>query len=530
MTCPSSETLSRWSDGTLKAGEAAAVDRHLGECPECRAKARALRAAGRWVESVAEPGEGCLTPEEMASVLAGGPVPSHVADCPRCAAELADLRPPRRRRRLLRFEPSSVRRTAWIASAAAVVLVMAGLVVLTRPRTGPPKGAREARAPETEGPGREPVVPVQVPEVSRPPETVPPAPAVSKIPEPLREERPPADFPPGPSKAESPSTGPVPIPEPVPGPERPTVAEAPRPREAAMTVRSGNFRVGGARATVIPEGVPARAEGRTGVEFAGARVILENGACISASGAAMTLLEGGLSACISPGAGFVLCLDEFRIVPWSGSSRVLLSAAKGRVVIEEGAARCGAQLLAEGVEHQAKGGRLEPLRGRTLPPALRPRETPVWRLDLANRNVTRGKLPRGKVVMTPFGPALAATPFEDEFFFGGIQYSWGGETEIFTLQSTTAFRFRYLLKGASSFGFVVRNRTKDESFGIRMDGVEGHWTTATVRVLDIPVKPGGVRVAAEPGDRYGWFGWNVGRPGEPAELWVDRIEVLEIEP
>lgn len=530
MTCPSPETLSRWSDGTLRPGEAAVVDRHLSGCPRCRARAGALRAAGSWVRSVAEPGAGCLTPEEMAGVLAGGPVPPHVKDCPRCAAELADLRPPRRRRRLLRFEPPSARRVAWVASAAAAILAVAVLAVLARPRPATPEGAPEARAPEPEAPGREPVV-LRDPEPARSPEPVPPMPMVPGAPEPPRAERPPAEPPPpGPEKAEPPPAEPVPVPGPAPGPGRSTVAETPRPREAALAVRGGSLRVEGARPPVLLEGVPARAEGRTSVDFARARVTLDGGAFFSVAGPELTLLEGGLSACVPPQSGFILRLEDLRIVPCAGSSRVLLSAAKGRVVVDEGAARCGNLVLAEGVEHQVKSGRLEPLRRRTLPPALRPREASVWRLDLANRNATRGKLPRGAVTATPAGPVLASTPLEDGFSYGGIQYSWGGETEIFVLRPTTAFRFRYLLKGASSFGFVVRNRTKDESFGIQIGGVEGAWTTATVRVLDIPVKTGGLKVTAEPGDRYGWFGWNVGRPGEPAELWVDRIEVLEIEP
>jgi len=528
MTCPSPEALSRWSDGTLGSREAAAVGRHIADCADCRRKAGAFRAAGAWVRTVAGPGPGCLDPEEVARILEGGPVPPHALACPRCAAELADLRPARRRFRLACIHAPTTR-LGWVAAAAAAVLLAALVVVVSRPRGAGP--AEVVRSPGPKAPEPAPVAapgPEAPPVIPAPPPPVPPSP-------PVPEPRPAPDRPVAPPPAEPPKAEPVPPPVPPrPAPETPTVSEPPAKKDAVFSLKDGGLlaSVGGKwqKVSRIEEGTPLRAEGRTRLEFASAQVTMDGAAIFSLEGAELTLLEGNFSAQVPPRSGFVLRLGACRIVPQASSARVLISAAGNRVAVDEGWARFGEGLLVEGVEHESKDGRLVPQKRRTVPAALRPREIPVWRLDLANRNATRGKLPRGAVTPTPAGPVLASTPVEDDYSSGGIQYSWGGETDIFVLKPTTAFRFRYFLRQPAPVSVVLRNRTKDESFGAPVEGVAGAWTTVTLRVMDIPVKTGGRAVTAEAGDRYGWFGWHVGRPGVPAEVLVDRIEVLEIEP
>jgi hypothetical protein len=475
-----------------------------------------------WITAVGEPGPECLTPDEVAAVLGGGEVPPHAAACPRCAAELADLRPPKRRVRLSRFErPSS--RAVWVAAAAAAALLVAAIIgVSVRPKKAPESPV--VRAPE---------IPVPPPPAVPPPEPPQPPPAVPET-VPVPAVKPPEVKPVAPP-VEPPRVEPEPRPvPPAPKPETPTLVEPPARAEAALSLKAGGLlaQEGGRwqKPDRILEGVPLRADGKARLEFAQAQVSLESAARFSVEREEFTLLDGGISAQVPPRSSFVLRLGTFRIVPQAAVSRVLLSAASGKVVVDEGTARSGDVTLAEGVEHEAKGDRLEPRKGRTVPFAARSRETLTWRLDLANRNATRGKLQRGVLQATPFGPALASTPSADPSTSGGIHYTWGGETETFVLKPTTAFRFRYFLKQPMPVEFVARNRTRDESFGARLDPVAGAWTTVTLRVLDIPVKTGGRDVIAEVGDHYGWFGWNLGRTSVPGDFMVDRVEVLEIEP
>jgi hypothetical protein len=523
MTCPNPETLSRWSDGTLEPAEATAVDRHLEGCAGCRSKASALREAGAWVRAIGNPGSDCLTPEEVAVVLDGGPIPPHASVCPRCAAELADLRPPKRRTRLARFEKQS-KGVLWIVTAAAAVLIAATVAIVLKPRPQPE--APVVRAPR-------PVVPevvtpgVPIPEPTKAPAAVSETPAVPEA-KPVPEK-------PLPPPVEPPKADPEPRPVPPgPAPGTVTIAEAPVRVEAVLALKSGGLlaQEGGKwqKPSRFLEGMPLRADGKTRLEFARAQVALDGAARFSVAREELTLIDGSLSAQVPPQSAFVLRLGNFRIVPQAAASRVLLSAANGRVVVDEGSARAGDLTLAEGVEHEVKADRLEPQKRRTVPPAARPRETPVWRLDLANRNATRGRLPRGTLQATPYGPVLASAPAEDPSSAAGIQYSLGGETDTFVLRPATAIRFRYFLKQPAPLEFVVRNRTKDESFGAKIDGPAGAWTTATYPVIDIPVKKGGRDVIAEAGDHYGWFGWNLGRSGAPGDLMVDRIEILEIDP
>jgi hypothetical protein len=268
-----------------------------------------------------------------------------------------------------------------------------------------------------------------------------------------------------------------------------------------------------------------RAEGKTRLDFAGARLTLDGSTKFSLAGASLSLADGGLSAEVPAGSKFSLLLGTSTVVPQAQAGRVLLVAKEDRVVVEEGSARSGDLVLGEGEEFELRRGQLAARKGRTLPPAARPRESVTWRLDVANPNATRGKLPEGRLA----GRVLVSTPQDNEYYHGSLRYFAGGEAVTFTVKPTTAVRFRYLMKEPAALRFSLRNRTKDENFGIDLEPVAGRWTTATLFVADIPVNTGGKKVACEAGDTYGWFGWSVGKPGRPAEIQIDLFEVVEIE-
>src|ERR1043166_9476731 len=125
MSCFDPEILSRWVDGTLGRAEARAVERHVLLCAACRAKADDLRAASEWLVRATEPGGSCLSQEEIAAILDGASAPDHVATCPRCAAEIAALRPKKRASRRI-----TVRRhetgPGWFVAAASITVAVVG--------------------------------------------------------------------------------------------------------------------------------------------------------------------------------------------------------------------------------------------------------------------------------------------------------------------------------------------------------------------------------------------------------------------
>ena len=134
MSCVDPEVLSRWVDGTLGRAEARAAQRHAALCGACRAKADELRAAAEWLVRATEPGPECLSQEEVAAILEGAAAPDHVGACPRCAAEIAALRPKRRASRRI-----TVRRqetgTGWFGAAAAITVAVLTLVFIAQQRS-----------------------------------------------------------------------------------------------------------------------------------------------------------------------------------------------------------------------------------------------------------------------------------------------------------------------------------------------------------------------------------------------------------
>jgi hypothetical protein len=545
MMCPDPETLSRWRDGELDAREAPAVGVHVDACPSCRRRVETWARVREMIWSAPGPGPDCLGPEDMALALEGKLSSEHLESCAWCSTELASLRPARRRATgLFRRPASSSPRIGW-GVAAAAALFSAGLLaaaLLTR-SSAPAGDVVRSGAPEPP--------PVRVPErapVPPPPAPAPPAPAPAEKPaaspaearpEPARAGAPPASAPAPAAKPAPPPAEPVTEPEkpgvpPTPAPPRTTVAEAIAPRKgAALAVRSGGLATATgvklAGAVRVEEGATLRAEGRTTLEFAKARVTLDASSKFSVSGDALALLEGELAAEAFAGSKFSLDLGILRVVPQTAHGRVLLSARPDRVVVDEGFARWGEIVLHEGVEHHLRKDKLEPSKGRSLRPPPRPRETVTWKLDLKAVAASRRGL-TGRVDVLPEGRVLACEPMEDRTLWDATLGYYDPEgVGLFTVKANTALRFRYFLAKPAPMELVAWNMTKDENFNLPIEAAAGQWTTVTVFWRDVPANPGGKKVVCEVGDKFRGVGFFVGKPGTSPSLTLDRLEILEIE-
>lgn len=522
MSCPTPEDLTRWSDGALDERVIAA---HVESCAACRRQVEEWKRLGEGLAS-AEPGPGCLAAEEMAALLEGRPAPAHVEACPRCAAELAALRPAKRR---ITFrtarQPSAL--VAWAAAGAAALLLIVLVAVSTSPRPKLALTVETVAAPSAPAPVErvEPAPPVVAPPVpaKHDPAPVAPEPRPPQTSPPVEPPRPPEPAPaPAVAKPESPK----------PAETRPTAVEPPR-KEAAFAVRSGGIsRQADGKWTPAqraPEGTLLRADGRTSLDFARARITLDGASRFTLAEEELTLSEGGLSAEVAPGSKFTLALGGVRIAPAAVLGRVLLCARPDRIFIEEGFARAGEMLLPEGVEHHLKKDRLEAQKRRTLPAAARPRESMTWRLDLAGASARKGGL-SGRVDQTAQGRVLASVPNEDKsVFYAYVGYAVFEERGLFTVRPNTAVRFRYYLVQPAPLQFVAWNQTKEENFNLELQTVHGQWTTVTLFMRDVPANPGGKRVACEAGDRYRGVGLHVGKPDTPADVLIDQLEIVEIE-
>ena len=524
MACPAPEELSRWNDGAADATSAVVVKRHVESCASCRARVETLRAAARWIQTLAEPGPDCLSAEDMAALIDGGRgATPHVRLCPRCAAEYRALRPAKKAtQRIYRTRAGAA---PWIAAAAAVVLAVVGLVVGLRPRPTPTVVATKPVPPE---PPPKPVPPPEppAPRIKPPDAFIPPAPPPAPAPQPVPVPEPAP-------KAPDPVPAPVPAPEPPKPAPAPTIVEPAR-RAVALAVKSGALALQqGAKWVKTPrveEGVPLRAEGRTVCEFAGATVTLEASSKVEFQSFDIALHEGGLSADVAPGAAFVLALGGQRIEPLA-SSRVMLVARPDKVVVEEGAAKAGAALLHEGVEFVLRKDRFEPQKRRSLPAAPRPRELGVWKLDFSQPALLRPRLLQGRLSVEGEERFVAATPLGDNpFWQAQVSYFTGDvQKPLFVVKPGTTLRFRYFLSQPAELELVLKNMTKDENYNKPLAAVAGRWTTVTLPVRDVPPNRGGKQVPCEIGDRYVTWGLFVGRPGSTAELYVDQLEILEVD-
>ncbi len=525
MNCPTPEELSRWVDGTIDSASERALAAHAGACARCLRKASELRAAVDWIETAAGPGPRCLSAEEMAAVLDGNPAPAHVRTCPRCAAELASLGVPARRVTVRHYRRRS-QAPVWAAAAAA--LVAAGLVALlyaTRERA--PEVAKEAVERPEAKPSPAPVRPPPLP----PPPSFPTEPVPAPEPAPAPRTPEPAPVPP---VAPPPEPVPVPAPKVDPPPPRSTVAEKAPPRAVPLAVRTGGLSglVGGkwVRSPKVEEGMPLRADGRTAFDFSGAHLTAEGSSRFALFDGEIALHEGGVAAEVPAGVKLAVAIGRQKVVPQTSSARAILVARPDRVVVEEGSARAGALVLAEGVEHLLKKDRLEPQKRRSLPAAPRPREVATWKLDFSNPGTIRPRLNPGRLIVEREERMLGSVPLEgNAFFHAQVAYAVYDERGLFQVKPGTAIRFRYFLSRPASLEAVLWNITKDENFNKPLEAVAGQWTTVTLPARDLPANPGGKKAACDVGDRFRGFGLFVGTPGTPAELYIDQLEILEID-
>jgi hypothetical protein len=537
MTCPKPELLSQWVDGSLNPLVGGAVARHAETCAACAKKARELRAVGAWISSASEPGPACLSIGDMASALESGRIPLHIRTCPRCASEFRALKPEKETRRATRRrERAETPLRAW-AAAAAVMVAVGILLVIASSQNSSPKVQFAYRPPTPLN--REPSTPVPPFPAATPKAPVPAAPAPVQAPVPAL-----LPAPPQPAPAPEATPAPAPIP-PAPKPASPVPTDVVEPATptlvppgraiAALSVRSGALSaltVDGkwAKPVRVEEGMTLRADGRTTLDFAQARVTLDSSSRFSVSREEFALLEGGLSAEVSTGGHFVLVLDEQRFFPQTQSARVLLCAKPDRLLIEEGSAKWKDTVLREGTEFGVKKDSVEPKKLRSLPAAAaRAREQLTWRMDLGNVNLVKKNVV-GHIENSSEGRMLVSEPASEGGFYGRLAYNTGGEAApVFTVRPNTAIRIRYYLREPGHLELVMWSGTKQENFNKVLEPVVRQWTTVTVYARDVAANTGGKPVTCEVGDKYTSVGFFVGTAAMPSEVYVDRLEILEID-
>lgn len=532
MTCPKPEVLSQWADGSLEPHESLVVGRHAETCAACRAKAGELRAVGAWITSAAVPGPACLSADDMAAVLEGGRVPAHVRTCPRCASEFRSLRQTERKATRRRHKPAAPM-TAWVAAAAVFMAV--GILLVVATQQGPRAEDLAVRIPPKAAPVEPDRVPPAPPIVTSkpavPPQDVKP---VERKPEPGPVKKPvePAPEPVQKPVVKEPEKDPIPAPP--KNPARNTEVVEPAKALAALNVRAGGLSslTDGkwVKASKIEEGIALRAEGRTQLDFAQARITLDGASRFSVSKDDFSLNDGGMSAEVSAGSKLVLVLEDQRLVPHAVQSRVIFCARADRVVVEEGAMKSKDGFLQEGVEHFVKKDGIKPQARRTMALAARSRETSAWKMNLQNEVTVRNNI-NGHIERTAEGKFLVSNAIPNgTFFFGQASYfSTGDEPPLFIAKPNIAIRFRYFMTQPGHFEFVMKNITKDENFNKTLEPVVKQWTTVTLFARDVLANTGGKKVFYETGDKYLGVTWFVGKPGAPSELYIDRFEILEID-
>jgi hypothetical protein len=125
---------------------------------------------------------------------------------------------------------------------------------------------------------------------------------------------------------------------------------------------------------------------------------------------------------------------------------------------------------------------------------------------------------------------LASESMGGGAYYAHLTYNNGGEAApVFTVKPTTAIRFRYFLREPGHLELVMWNGTKAENFNKVLEPVLRQWTTVTVYAKDVPANKGGKPVTCEVGDKYTSVGLFVGLAGMPSEVYIDRLEILEID-
>jgi hypothetical protein len=313
-----------------------------------------------------------------------------------------------------------------------------------------------------------------------------------------------------------------------------TVPQAAAHAVAALKVKSGTLSaltVDGkwAKPARLEEGMTLRADSRTTVEFAQARVLLDRDSRFSVSKDEFALLEGGLAAEVSTGGHFVLVLEEQRFFPQTQNARVLLCAKPAALLVEEGSAAWKGTFLREGTEYAVKKDSVDAKKTRSLSASARTREQLTWRMDLSNPNTAKKNVV-GRVDASPEGRMLVSEPMPDAAYYGRVIYNNGGEAQpVFTVKPNTAIRIHYYLREPGHLELVMWNGSKGENFNKVLEPVVRQWTTVTIYARDVPANRGGKPVTCEVGDKYTSVGLFVGLAGMPSEVHIDRLEILEID-
>ncbi len=455
------------------------------------------------------------------------------ADCDECARALADesmfvravesglagIRAPRisslvrakiapRVRRPVRRPATSA---APFAIAAAALLASVALVIALFPKK-PTEPVVRAVPPRQLEP--------TVPELPKP-EPVKPEPKPPE-PEPVRPHEP------EPKPPEPPVKPPPEQPEPRP-PEKPPQKTIEQPAaEIAAVVRSGALSVAGRKMTgsiSIPAGTEFRADGRVRLEFANAAITLDAGSKGSLDVNAIALTDGEMLV-DAPGSTPLELRLATPVRSASPVGRFVAFARPDAIFVDEGAARSGTMVLAEGRQYRLGA---EPVAvKRTLGEKWKSsmaRETVLWSCDFDS-----GKAPKGVSIDALFAQkAVKTTKIEANPFYYAHVRLLSDDRKLFVAKPATHIRFRYFVKKATALTVQTQNLSKDENFEVTIaEPIVGEWTTVTLRVMDLPVNPGGKKAVVEAGDVFPWMRWLVGAPGKEAEAIIDDLQVLEI--
>jgi hypothetical protein len=301
--------------------------------------------------------------------------------------------------------------------------------------------------------------------------------------------------------------------------------------EIAAVIQSGSVTVGGKKAARLASGEDFRAEGRTRLALPYAMIDLDGGSNVR--------FEAG------PTLGIVLHDGEARVeadadaplelrlaVPVRSATttgRFVAYARPDRIIVEEGAGRAGPTPLLEGLQYRLAAGKEPALERRTLGGekwrSAQARETVVWTPALERGRPPRGIRVEGLVELN----GLRSVPISNPFYSGQAEIV-EEDHRLVVVKPETHLRFRYLLKKPAPMLLQMANVTKRENFQVTFDRpVVDAWTTVTLRLVEVPVNPGGRKdLVVETGDVMARITWFVGQPGQEAEIHVRDVQILEI--
>ncbi len=280
------------------------------------------------------------------------------------------------------------------------------------------------------------------------------------------------------------------------------------------------------RTPKLVEGVTLRADARIRIDHAGAVCWLETGSRFAMDGDRLDLLEGTGSVTMEVAGKFRLALGGHRVEPVTKQGRLVVVARPDRVLAEEGLAKWDDADLLEGVEYDLKSKKAEAQRTRSLPAALRPKETPTWRLEAA---LQKAKLLQGAAVELPGGrKGFKSVLYKmHEYFYGGVTYD--GSTAGLVVKERLALRFRMQLKETNGLTLQIWDETQNKNLKLGIEAPPDTWVTMTIFLKDLGNPDAKIDRIAKVDDKLGEFSWLVGKPGIAAEVLLADVQLVEIE-